>query len=197
MPTTLKRLVLATAVMLLAVCGACSSTQINSTWKAPDIRATGLHKVLVIARVPHEPARRILEDSLAQQLQERGVQAIPASRVVNEAQLTRDSVRALVKHQAFDAVLVARYLGTSQQMMYVPTTYDAYFGPGPVVFEPGAYQTETKVHLEFRLFDVNRGGQMVWTASTSTIDPTSANKAAPGVAKEVVARLEKDLRMGG
>ena len=193
MQTTLKGVALATAFTILATSAACSSTSINSTWKSPDIRATGLHKVLVIARVPRAPARRLLEDSLVNQLRQRGVQATAASSLVNEARLTRDSVRALVQRQGFDAVLVARYLGTTQQMMYVPTTYDAYFGPGPVAFEPGAYETQTNVQLEFRLFDVNRGGKMVWTASTSTMDPTSANKSAPDVAKKVVARLDKDV----
>ena len=180
--------------LLAIVIGACSSTTVTSSWKSPAMGETRLHKVLVIAYVPTEAVRRNLEDRLVGQLGEEGVRAQPSHRYVDDASsLQKDLVRSLVQKNGFDSILIADYLGTTHELSHVPGTYYDYFGYWRSPYYGGTVEEWTEVKLEFRLFDARAGGRLVWTATTSTYDPSSTAKAVPKVADKVVARLEDDI----
>ena len=179
--------------LLAIVIGACSSTSVTSTWKSPAIGATRLHKVLVVAYVPTESVRRNLEDRLVRELGKEGVPASASHLYIEEADsLDKDRVRSVVQDNGFDSVLIADYLGTTHEVSYVPGTYYDYFTYWGSPYHGGMVDEWTEVKLEFRLFDA-KGGRMVWTATTSTYDPSSASKEVPKVADKIVARLEKDI----
>lgn len=182
----------------MAAVTACSSTQVTSTWKDPAaVAATRFQRVLVIAIVPDESARRNLEEQLAAELRQGGTQAIPSNQLIEDrTALTKESVKGIVEQRGFDSVLVTHYMGTERQFEYVPGTYDAYFGyMSPMIYEPGYLRETTNVRLETRLFDARGGGQLVWSASTSTMDPASAQKAIPEVAEKIAERLRKDVHI--
>jgi len=177
---------------VLAVClGACGSTSVTNTWKSPSVRTMAMHKVLTIAYVPTESIRRSLEDRLVRELAKEGVAAVPSHRLVDEVKtLDRDSVRALVRKEQCDAVLVANYLGTTRDVDYVPAmTYYDYFGYRS---SPGMVKETTEVKLEFMLFDSTDQGRMVWSAMTSTVHTGKGKGKIPDVADNVIARLEDD-----
>ncbi len=181
-----KGILIAVLAVWLAACG---STSVTNTWKSPSVKTMGMHKVLTIAYVPTESIRRNLEDRLVRELAKEGVAAVPSHRLVDDVNtLDRDSVRALVRKEQCDAVLVANYLGTTRDVDYIPAmTYYDYFGYRST---PGMVKETNEVKLEFKLFDSRDQGRMVWSAMTSTVD--SGKGKIPDVADKVVARLEDD-----
>ena len=105
-------------------------------------------------------------------------------------------VKQVVEQNNFDSVLVVQYMGTKESYNYVPATmtYPDYFGyMGPMMGEPGYVQQNEEVQLQSRFFDARQGGKLIWTANTSTLDPTSADKMIPSVASKIVDRLQKDV----
>ena len=193
-----KRLIPAVAVLFGLALTACSTTHVTSTWKDPAAATTAnLQKVLVVAMVPQETIRRNLEQELVARLQHQGIQAVPSNQFLQEGStLNREAVKQVVENNGFDSVLVTQYLGTQRELEYVPGTYEDYFGyMAPLVYEPGYVRETRTVKLETRLFDAKSGGKLLWSASTSTVDPTSTEKAIPTVAQKIVERLQKDVRI--
>jgi hypothetical protein len=193
-----KRVIPAVAILFGLILTACSTTHVTATWKDPSAAATAnLQKVLVVAMVPQETVRRNLEQEMVARLQHRGIQAVPSGQFLQEGTtLTRESVKQVVQSNGFDSVLVTQYLGTQRELEYVPGTYEDYFGyMSPLIYEPGYVRETRTVKLESRLFDARAGGRLLWSASTSTVDPSSAEKAIPTVAQKIVERLEKDVRI--
>ncbi|HEY8206617.1 MAG TPA: hypothetical protein VIG99_03980, partial [Myxococcaceae bacterium] len=176
---------------------ACSTTHVTSSWKDPSAAQANLQKVLVVAMVPQETVRRNLEQEMVARLQQRGVQAVPSNQFIQEgSSITRDGVKQVVENNGFDAVLVTQYLGTQRELEYYPGTYYDYFGYySPMVYDSGYVRETTTVKLESRLFDAKEGGRLLWSAATSTVDPSSAEKAIPTVAQKIVEKLEKDVRI--
>ena len=130
---------------------------------------------------------------------ERGftVLGFPSNQFLQEGStLNREAVKQVVENNGFDSVLVTQYLGTQRELEYVPGTYEDYFGyMAPLVYEPGYVRETRTVKLETRLFDAKSGGKLLWSASTSTVDPTSAQKSIPTVAQKIVEKLQKDIRI--
>jgi len=183
-----------TIALLASVVAACSNTSVTSTWKSPAIGATRLHNMLVVAYVPTESVRRNLEDRLVKELGKEGVRASPSHQYIEDADsLDKDRVRSLVQQKGFDTLLVADYLGTTTELSYVPGTYYDYFSYWDNPYHGGQVDEWTEVKLEFRLFDAKADGRLVWTAITSTYNPSSTAKAVPKVAHKIVARMEKDV----
>ena len=179
-------------VAILAIgIAACSSTSVTSSWKSPAIKTVGMHKMLVVAVVPTESVRRNLENQLVHELAKQGVNGSPSYLYIeNGSSLDKDSVRSLVQTAGMDSVFIANYLGTTHELEYAPTTYYDF---GYWNTYGGTYQERTEVKLEFRLFDARNQGRLVWSATTSTIDPESVASAVPEVADDVVAQLEEDI----
>ena len=174
---------------LAATVGACASSQVTDTWKSPEVKTIAMRKVLTVAYVPTESVRRNLEDRLVRELGKEGVAGVTSYRVVEDVDsLDKESIRTLMRENQFDAVLIANYLGTTTEVEYIPTTtYYGYFGAWGT---PPMVDETTEVHLEFRLFDGRGEGRLVWSATTSTFEPTS--DSVPEVAEKVVERLEDD-----
>jgi hypothetical protein len=178
-----------------ALAGCATTTKVTSSWKDPAAAKAKVEKVLVVGLVPEESVRRNLEETLAKELRQKGAQALPSAQFIQEgSSLTREKVKQVVEGNDFDSVLVAQYQGTERKFEYVPGTYEDYFGyMYPTVYRPGYTRETREVKLESRLFHAENGGKMVWSATTSTVDPTSAGKAIPEVAKKIVDRLDKDV----
>jgi hypothetical protein len=190
--------VLLTFAALGTLLAGCPSTQVKSTWKDPAAASHSFTKVLVVALVPQEAVRRTFEEQLAARLRTGSVQAAASYQVLGTAApLSREAVEQAVAREGFDAVLVTQYQGTEYQIEREVPTYGAYVGyMGPVVYHPGRVTEVKDVKLESRFFDAKKdGGKLLWTATTSTVDPSSADKAVPEVVGKIVEQLKKDVRI--
>ncbi|MFL5322247.1 MAG: hypothetical protein ACJ790_21500 [Myxococcaceae bacterium] len=188
--------------MLLSVfmLGGCATTRVVTAWKSPEATPPKLEKVLVVALVPQEAIRRNLEDRLVKELQRTGAVAIPSSKFVDEGEkINGELVKDLAAREGFDAVLVARHVGTRRDIEYAyPATYYDYVGAmAPLVYGPGYIEETARVAIDSRLFDARQGGKLVWAMSTETVEGQTTDRSLTSLAKKIVDRLDKDLGLAG
>lgn len=192
----------AAALLGLCLCGACASTKLAQVWKAPQ-PGPPVKKVLVVAVVPQPQQQRTLEGEFVELLKARGVQAAPGHALAPEGKpLDRAGVEELVRREGFDAVLVSRYAGTSTTATYVPGGhvgdptgmgfygyYDALY---PTVYAPGALVQNETVNVETMLYRSEGKGELVWSTTSETFNPTSPYSAIEDIGAAVVERMSKD-----
>jgi hypothetical protein len=184
---------------LVALAG-CAATTLQSVWTDPSYQGGAFRKFFGVGLSTRDvTGRRVFEDVMAAKLQAAGVQAVPAWQYApGDRQADELALQAMVAQAGADAVLMARLLGVDTRTSVTTTMVP---GPGypygwwgvysgwyaaPVVTQ---YEVAT---VETTLFDV-RTKRLVWTATSQTINPTSIQQEAPGLADAVIG----SLRAGG
>jgi hypothetical protein len=190
-------------LLLFTLLGAsCASTSLQGVWKAPDTGGKA-NKILVIGLTRNDTGRRALERQFVSRLSQEKRVAVDSSRYVPEGgQLDRAKVEEIVKREGFDAVVLSRLVDVHREAQYVPSGYATYGGAGfygyygygwSTVYSPGYVTESTNVQVETQLFRVNGGeGKLVWSTVSETMDPSSVEKAASGIAGAVVDRMAED-----
>lgn len=171
---------------------ACSSTQITNTSIDPAVWSTEIDDVLVVAAVRGDEARRKLEEDIVRELRDRGVSAAPSHRYFElQEPLDRDAVQLTTAREGFDAVLVTSYVGTTRDITYRPavTYYEYISGPFPYP----TFLENIEVKMETKLFTTDRGGELLWTAESETLDPGSMEDMSEELAQRVIDRLDDQV----
>jgi len=159
---------------LLALMTACASTKTLHVWKDDQYRQQ-LRKVLVIAITEQEYVRDHFENVLAENLQSRGIEAVPSNKVLPQpsSKIDREAVVAKVRELGIENVLVARSVSKKEVSQYtasgvylVPTNYysnwygfysDSFFA----VSVGTAYDAEY-FNIVTNAYDV-RSDKLVWS----------------------------------
>jgi hypothetical protein len=184
----------AAAVVLLATAACGTETSTTSTWSA-QVPATGpVRSVVVMGANLDQTHRRVLEDRLSASLAAHGVSAKPSYVLFPETLPNRDQARTAVQNAGFDGVLVARLTRIQENPRYIPGNagfwggyYDGYYGG----WDSGYVVTDKNVNFEVSLWDARGDGNMLWSSTTTTLNPTSSKDFADSLAKEVVPNLQR------
>ncbi|MBX5481894.1 MAG: DUF4136 domain-containing protein [Myxococcaceae bacterium] len=191
------------ATIVLALSAGCASTRIVDTWTVPEA-APQPHRALVVAVMPDEATRRNLEEHLAAELHEQGVDAVPSLQFLPDLSTyqrdqLRDAVHDVAVQRGFDTVIVSRYHGVATEYRYVPSSYgwyDYWAYPNPWVYSPGYLDTRTLARIETSAFDP-RSGRLIWTATSETVQTSPGSRLPVGsVASRVVKAMKKDGVIG-
>jgi len=197
-------IVLAAAVLLFG-----KSSKLLMSWRNPGYDAEKkFHRVLALGLSNKGEVRADFEDALAAQLSSQGYEAIPGNTILLRppgTQLDLNYLRQQIRANQIEAVVVSRLVKVDETATYVPGT--AYFVPYPyyntfygyygtlypVVYSPGYLQKEKKVRVETNLY-VTSGpdGQLIWTGTTDTFNPSNVHKAIKGLVNLVVTQMEKE-----
>ena len=198
-------------VMVLAVAASLfgKSSKLLMSWKNPSYSAEKkFHRVLALGLSNKAEVRADFEDALAAQLSSQGYEAIPGNTILLRppgTQLDLNYLKEQIRANEIEAVVVSRLVKVDETATYVPGT--AYFVPYPyyntfygyygtlypVVYSPGYLQKEKKVRVETNLY-VTPGtdGQLIWTGTTDTFNPSNVHKAIKGLVNLVVTQMEKE-----
>jgi hypothetical protein len=196
----LSLLVLAAAALGVAGCG---SSQLMNMWRNPDLPATPMDHLFVIA-VKNDPARRrIMEDAFVKALSSHGVEATPSYRVFPDALPDSAQVRDSVRAGGYDGVLVASRLPSQTSSVYVPgyttieprtrynTWRNAYYTYYVDVVHPGYVEEQKLVRHRVDVWSVGDNGQLVWSAVGQSIDPQSLSQVSQEISGRIVPELVK------
>jgi hypothetical protein len=177
---------------LVAMAGCASNATITSTWSAPN--PPQLTNVVTLSPVKDAGLRHMAEDQLAQQLSQHGVRAVPGYTVVSDQDLSnQNGIVAALRAKGFDGVVAMRLVDARQQLQYYPG-FDAYWGG---VWGPygGAVVPETVVRIEVNAYSLATK-QLVFSATSKSIDPNSARQLIGSVSKVTTDRLAQDRVIG-
>lgn len=73
-----------------------------------------------------------------------------------------------------------------------PTLDGEYTQYWQAVYQPGYTELENQVDYQTDLFSTGDGGKLLWTATTRSLDLTSANSVASDVTRRVVPEMQRD-----
>jgi hypothetical protein len=173
-------------IAVLSVLAGCSSTFIASTWKSPTLGAVTFDRVVVIAHARGEAARRTMEDQLVSRL---SVPAVASYTLSSQAPV-EEQLHELVLKGNFNGAIVMRVAAVDREADWVPGTWiGPYWGAfGWGMFDPGYYEIDTYVRVETNMYTLP-DEQLVWAASSSTVNPTSVKQ----LVNETMNKLAKEL----
>jgi hypothetical protein len=194
---------IAAVACLLVVAAAHAKTKMVTTTgdqpKEPPPR-----KILVLAVSPDPITRAAFEDVIAGELSLRGATAVASHVPFPELPKERAPFEAKLTADGFDAVTVSRLVGSDDKLEWKEghgsyrTDYQGtdcwggYWYTYEKVFVPGYMETETRARARTDLWRTSeKGGRLVWSGTSETLDPRTAAQAAREVGAAVANALAK------
>lgn len=190
---------LLTGILMSIFLVACAPTKSIDVWKAEGY-SDPIHKVLVIAVTREESIREYFENILTNELNDRGVYAVPGYKVLprNNAKIDKQTVLAAVEKTGVDKVLVARSIKrkeiTNHQyggMFFAPDAIytDGWYSyyTGSMIYTEREYDT-SYFTVATNLFEL-KTQKPVWSYLASV----KVTDSRVGVVKDFVTLLVKEL----
>lgn len=206
------RTLLGAASLALLLAG-CATTTFTSIWKAPDAKPLQFQagdKVVAMVIAKSTSLRRSGEANLADELDKRGLQGVPAYTLLSDDEI-KDEAKAKAAIEASGAVaaIVLRPQGQEQKVSSTPATYygsayygspyyggfwgGGYYGHGwGGVYDPGTIRTDTYVSIETVIYDL-RQNKLVWAGQTKTMNPSDVESFVG----ELADAVSRELRASG
>ncbi|HVL00432.1 MAG TPA: hypothetical protein VM553_11505 [Dongiaceae bacterium] len=190
-------------LLLLSLLQACSTTQVQESWRLPGYQPPRPQKLLVVALTATESTRKLVESSFVRALEEKGITAIPSSNwIADGTKITRDSLVPIVEQNGITTVLVSSMREVQRSAAYQPNpgddsdglfrnidTYYAYSSDGQ--HEGGSYAQVTEYLIETNLFAANNR-KLSWSVITRTAAPKDLAKSVESITQTVMSQAEKD-----
>jgi len=194
------------AVALLPVANA-RAEKLLVSWKNPSYSGTKPHRVLVIGMSENPEIRADFEDDLSSALAKEGMDAVPGNSILlrpHSAELDAGYLKGQIHDFKIDAVIVARLVKVDKKTTYVPgqsyavpyayyRTFYGYYGTVyRQVYTPDYLREDTTVRVETNFYAATPGdGELIWTGTSDSFNPKSAQKVIDGVVKLIVKELKK------
>ena len=195
---------------LIGLMFACSpTTKLEKSWADPSFNATmkPFTKVLVIAPLRDVNSQRIAEDKIVTQLKQ-GTTGVQSYLYLQPADTNIMSVENRLKKDGFDGIIIMRLTTVEKSTTYNQGTYyggygypyggyygyhgygyGGYYGGG---YSPG-YYSEDKTFLVETIFYSVSNRKLLWSGTTSTLNPTSLNETLD----QIIAAIKYDLKQKG
>ncbi len=201
-----KRSLLLVAVLAIPVMLAASSPKLELSWKNPNYSGGHFTNILVLALNGKAENRAEFEDELVAAIGRPGIQATQSYVFLPRPDVTpidMNDLKAVIREQKFDAIVVARLTKAVNKTTYVPgevyNPYPAYgnfvgyYGAmSPLVYSPGYMEKEKLAQVETNFYSTAKpDGELVWTGTTNTFDANSPMKVIRELVKVVTKELEK------
>jgi hypothetical protein len=192
---------LAIPVLLMA-----SAPKMELSWKNPNYSGGRFTNILVLALNGKAENRAEFEDELAAAIARPGIQATQSYVFLarpNATPIDLNDLKAVIREQKFDAIVVARLTKAEKKTTYVPGqiynpypyygSLAAYYGAVyPLVYSPGYLVKERSAQVETNFYSTEKpDGELVWTGTTNSFDANSPMKVIKELIKVVIKELEK------
>lgn len=192
--------VLAVAIIVAALSG-CAKTNLTNLWKVTD-PATPLQSILVVSLERDEDLRRLWEDALTAEFQANGVMARPAYSLFPATLPDSQQVVSVSRRDGYDGVIVTHRIAVTQTGQFdsdyaktAPGGYNDYWRGWYHTHFMQASQSapfgEGKARFQIDLANTAGKGTLLWTGSTTEIDPREADKVQKEVCGELVSELAR------
>lgn len=172
--------------------GACASTSIVDSWKAPEAGPLRFKKVVALAILDNESLRSRAEDALQSSL--RGVQAVQGYKVFGATELAdlerqKKQLTERLLQDGFDGVVALRMVSSQQEVGWTGSQVplDAF-----VWYPTGEMAVDTIIRVEIQIYSLTEG-KLMWAGVSETFNPKDAEQ----LVSEIAAAAGKELRRQG
>jgi hypothetical protein len=188
-----------------------TSPRMALSWKNPDYSRGRFTNVLVLALNGKAENRAEFEDELAAAITRPEIKATQSYVFLarpNSTPIALNDLKAVIREQNFDAIVVARLTKAEKKTTYVPGqaynlypyygSFAAYYGTVyPVVYSPGYLVNERSAQVETNFYSNEKpDGELVWTGTTNTFNANAPMKVIKELIKVVIKELEKQSVIG-
>ena len=192
---------LVVASLVLASYAPATGTKLVESWKDPDIKKFGFHKIMVVA-IAKEPSMR-------HDAEERLREIIGKNRTVGSQELfpkvdpppNKDEAKAKIAEAGCDGVVIMRAVSSESKTSVIPGSieydqiYDDFWGYWGQVYTTrwaeGYEERDTAIRVETLVYDVPKN-KLVWSGVSNTKNPGSVRNLVLGVADAVGKQMKKE-----
>jgi hypothetical protein len=177
------------------------------SWKNPAYSGQKPHRILVIGMSENPVIRADFEDDLSAAIASEGLEIIPGNHILfrpHSAELDPDYLKGQIGDLKIDTVLISRLVKVEQKTTHVPGHsyavpygyYNSFYGYyGTVyrqVYSPDYLREDTTVRVETNVYAANStSGDLIWTGTSDSFNPKSAQKVIDGLVKLIAKELKK------
>jgi len=194
------------AVLAIPAVLAASSPKLELSWKNPNYSSGGFKSILVLALNGKAENRAEFEDEIVAAIARLGVQATQSYVFLPRPDATpidMSDLKAVIREQHFDAIVVARITKREKRTTYVPgqvyhpyPLYGSfagyYYAVSPMVYSPGYLEKVNTAQVEVNFYSTAKSdGELVWTGTTNSFGGDSPMKVIRELVKVVIKELEK------
>ncbi|NNE02249.1 MAG: hypothetical protein HKN52_03705 [Eudoraea sp.] len=202
----MRKLVIGLLVILMG----CSSAELVSTWKNPEIVIFDAYKVLVVGMTPNKKAQQNFETKMVQEFTQRNIEAMRsidlfdvAFTEASKSEAELDDVEEQLLDKDFDAILFTKILGTenretfSQKLAEIERTNerfkDDYMSHQDIYYDDNYYDQYTVYLVETSLYCicVGKERELIWRGVIEITDPIVVNKTIETYIGLVVEEMER------
>jgi hypothetical protein len=184
---------------LLTFVAGCQSTSIRSAWYDTNFRGGPMRKIVVVGSVDNVADGRVFEDIFAEKLRAAGVDGVAGHTVIaDDARAGDAEFASAVAKSGAQGLLLVRLLRVDTRTQVSTTMVPGGMGWGwgggwgspwgrtmVPVQQVSQYDLAT---VESKLFEVQTK-QLVWAATSTTLNPTSVARETPGFAEVIIGQL--------
>ena len=177
-----------------------SSTKLEKSWADPSFNASmaPFAKVLVIAPFRDENSQRIAEVKIVKEFKQ-GTVGVQSYSYLQPADTTIASVENKLKKDGIDGVIVMRLTTVEKSLSYSQGTYyggyygyrgygyGRFYGGG---YAPGYYTEDKTFMVETNFYSV-KNRKLLWSGTTSTLNPSSLEKSLDQIIYTIRYELQK------
>jgi hypothetical protein len=194
------------ALVVLPVANA-KAPKLITSWKNPDYSGQKPHRILVIGMSENPEVRADFEDDLSSSIGGEGLEVVPGYYILlrqHSAELDPDYLKGQIRDFKIDAVIVSRLVKVDKKTTYIRTGpytvpypyYRQFYGYyGAVyrqVYSPDYLREETTVRVETNFYAAaSPSEELIWTGTSDSFNPKSAQKVIEGLVKLIVNELRK------
>jgi hypothetical protein len=188
------------AVALAALGSGCQSTTVRSAWFDTEFAGPPLRKIVVSGGGISTAESRVFEDTFVQKLRAAGVDAVAGHTAgLDDPGLGNETFVAAVTQTGAQGLLFVRLLGVDNRTQISTTMVHGGMGwgrgpwgswDGPTrMMVPVQQVTQYELAVvETKLFHVQTK-QLLWAATTSTLNPTTVARETPAFAELIIGQL--------
>jgi hypothetical protein len=199
------RLMVSLVAVVVTATAATGAVKFTSTWVSPDARTMSFKGKKVAALVVSDDLslRMSAEEALGRELSSRGMQGVPAYRMIPAEELKSvDSAKAWFQRDAISGVVTLRPVSLTKEerpnvAVWTSPYYSTLWGYYPyswgAVYSIGPRGTDTIVVVESLIFDVSTGN-LVWGGISESVNPSTLQSLVAEIVKEAAEKIEKRFR---
>jgi len=195
----IKMLIPLSLIGILFACG--SATKLEKSWADPSFNANmkPFTKILVIAPLRDVNSQRIAEDKIVMELK-KGVVGVQSYSYLQPSDTAVTLVESKLKNDGFDGIILMHLTTVEKSMSYNQGTsyyggyygyrgygYGGYYGGG---YAPGYYSEDKTFMVETNFYSIS-DRKLLWSGTTSTLNPTSLDKTLDQIIYAIKYELQK------
>lgn len=194
----MKNLIFILSVFLIFV--SCdTSTRIIHSWRDPDVSIDTMRsrKFVFAALIKNDNIRRRTEDLMTIYFPK----AVPSYKEIKKDTLTESLsfYTEQLKDHGFDAIVILRLVQVDKMHPYVHGIYPAYYNNWKdfynyawhSYYNPGNYIVQKTYYVEMNVYSLLRN-KLVWTGTTSTINPSGSDELFDNVITTISDKMKKE-----